>query len=439
MLHSIGHCLAVLGVFLILLFVLGGSTSLWFVLLNVNAPIERGIGDGDSGPSLFFTLFHRVWIKFTTSHELVDSLDRDAGLHCRGDHHGQHGEGEPEDIEQGQRGEGFFGIEHVVLIREDIDGKSDEGNHKGGTSPKERDEGGEVADVEQDAKLSVPDVHHLLHEARLPRVQLEYFHPTEKLVHFLHPDILLLHHLNLRKVVKVGTLLFQNLKLPRHSSRHTIDRNENDHHNQTSYHTGTQDLQIKMLVKQPRLVLVNYHLVQHVYCHGDLQGRGPEHVEVGKHVGDLLSVHRHKVDNLARSRTFLGLGCDREGLAIDGRYKGRLDPKANQVHPVEVGGEEEGLHEGHEEKADRVEHTAPHWGVGRARKVDDCFQEDGGDEDGDVVDELQTAARKKAEAKADDKWTEDRKVFFGEVAFTWLDLHLSTIARREAGLWNLPG
>ena len=194
-----------------------------------------------------------------------------------------------------------------------------------------------------------------------------------------------------------------------------------------------------MLVKQPRLVLVNYHLVQHVYCHGDLQGRGPEHVEVGKHVGDLLSVHRHKVDNLARSRTFLGLGCDREGLAIDGRYKGRLDPKANQVHPVEVGGEEEGLHEGHEEKADRVEHTAPHWGVGRARKVDDCFQEDGGDEDGDVVDELQTAAREKAEAKADDKWTEDRKVFFGEVAFTWLDLHLSTIARREAGLWNLPG
>ena len=38
--------------------------------------------------------------------------------------------------------------------------------------------------------------------------------------------------------------------------------------------------------------------------------------------------------------------------------------------------------------------------------MDDGLQEHGGDEDGDVVDELEAAAGEEAEAEADDQWTE---------------------------------
>ena len=54
------------------------------------------------------------------SHELVDALYANSGLHIRGDYHGIMALGEPQDVEQGQGGEGLLDVDDVVLVREDI-------------------------------------------------------------------------------------------------------------------------------------------------------------------------------------------------------------------------------------------------------------------------------------------------------------------------------
>ena len=64
--------------------------------------------------------------------------------------------------------------------------------------------------------------------------------------------------------------------------------------------------------------------------------------------------------------------------------------------------------------------------------MDDGLQENRGDEDGDVVYELEAAAHEEAEAKANDEWTEYRKVFFGKAASIWLNLNFPISIGRKA-------
>ena len=54
------------------------------------------------------------------------------------------------------------------------------------------------------------------------------------------------------------------------------------------------------------------------------------------------------------------------------------------------------------------------------------------DEDGDVVDELEAAGHEEAEAKADDQWAENWKVFFGKAASIQLNLYFLTSVGRKA-------
>ena len=55
-------------------------------------------------------------------------------------------------------------------------------------------------------------------------------------------------------------------------------------------------------------------LVEHDDGDTDLEGRGPEHVEVGRHVRNPLAVHRHQVHNLARGGVLASRGGHTEAL-----------------------------------------------------------------------------------------------------------------------------
>ena len=50
-------------------------------------------------------------------------------------------------------------------------------------------------------------------------------------------------------------------------------------------------------------------------------------------------------------------------LPIDGRNERGLGPHAHQVHPVEVLGQQQGLHHGKQEQACCIEYTSPHYTI----------------------------------------------------------------------------
>ena len=57
------------------------------------------------------------------------------------------------------------------------------------------------------------------------------------------------------------------------------------------------------------------NLPQKVEREDDLDGRAPQHVEVGHEVHEALGVHRHQVHHLANGALFAGRGGDQECLA----------------------------------------------------------------------------------------------------------------------------
>ena len=74
---------------------------------------------------------NNVWIQFFILEEVSEPFDRDAGLnHARYDH-GEHGERETEDVEEGESNEGFVcrqSFVWVVAIHQSIGSKCSKRN-----------------------------------------------------------------------------------------------------------------------------------------------------------------------------------------------------------------------------------------------------------------------------------------------------------------------
>ena len=66
---------------------------------------------------------HVVRVEFVVAKEALEAFDADGSLHHVGDEHGQHWEGEAQNVEQRQSNERLLRVQNVRIVRHDVDGK----------------------------------------------------------------------------------------------------------------------------------------------------------------------------------------------------------------------------------------------------------------------------------------------------------------------------
>ena len=74
----------------------------------------------------------RILFQLGRVHVLVDAFQGDVGLDHHGDDHGEHGRGEPEDVEEGDGYEGLLRVQVVGGVREDVGGERHQRHKVGG-------------------------------------------------------------------------------------------------------------------------------------------------------------------------------------------------------------------------------------------------------------------------------------------------------------------
>lgn len=76
------------------------------------------------------------------------------------------------DIEQSKRDESLFRIKYIILINKDVGRESDQWDDKWGTGPNKGRSSVKICSFFQHVHLFSPNVHDLLFETWLPRIQL---------------------------------------------------------------------------------------------------------------------------------------------------------------------------------------------------------------------------------------------------------------------------
>mmetsp|Transcript_6336 Transcript_6336/g.18556 ORF Transcript_6336/g.18556 Transcript_6336/m.18556 type:complete len:787 (-) Transcript_6336:400-2760(-) len=344
--------------------------------------------------------------------ERPDALEREPRLQGRSHGHGEQGQREAENVEEGQGSEGDGRRE--LVAEHDVHGKARDGDQCGHDCPEDPGPHLEHLVVEEGLELLVPDVVDLAAKGPLPGVELDDLHAAQDLVLYLDALVLDLHDHLLQ-----GAALRRDLGRQRYAQHHDSDASK-----------GRDSKQV----------------VQVDDGHRNLEDAAPEHGNVAHGVLEPLGVDGHEIHNLARgllapvllgaltaAAVFLvprgrprisvrGTGLDAERLVVDRRDRGRLQPHACAKGAVEVRVEDHTLrHRVHEEEAHEQVALGHGWLVifilvPLVEEMNDCLHKSWADELLRVIDELEQGAEHVGWTKGSKEGHEEGRPGFGLLA-----------------------